>query len=127
MFQRRADQAGLVIKDTIPFLTFDAHDIGDVCLQNDRAAIQRPVFRYLHPATAAHPDVKDDVVVLMPFHPAGRPIKGRLGFRQRQIVRFADQIDVIDELQSGHQRLADVGHVHAETAVAQHQFFVGVE
>lgn len=63
MLQRGADQAGLIVKDTVTLLPFHAHDVGHIGLQDHRATIGRAVFRDLHPAAPDHAHVEDQMLV----------------------------------------------------------------
>ncbi len=127
MIQRCADDARLIVQHLAAFLTLQPDDLGDVGLQDDRSAIRRAVFRYLHPAVAQQAQVEDDVAVLMPPPPLHRPVFGPLAFGQLQKARPADMVDILRKGQARLQRIADVQHMNAKARVAQHQHVTRIE
>ena len=127
MFQRRLDQLCLIIQKPLAFLPFKAHHVGDVGLDDDRAAIGRSVFTNLEPPAAGHTHIKDRVVVLVPRHAESSPALRVFTVRQRKIGAAGHEVDVFRKGQTGFEQVIDVQHVLAETAVAHDQFFLRIE
>ena len=127
MVQRCADHARLIVQHLAAFLAFQPDDLGHVGLQNHRAAIRRAVFGHLYPAVTQHAHVEDDMAVLMPPLALHGPVFGPFAFRQFQIARPADAVDILRKGQARLQRLADIQHVHAKARIAQHQHVIGIE
>ena len=127
MFQRGADQPGLIVQHPVAFLPLQPHDVADIGLQDHGAAIGGAMFADLNPAAADHADVEDDMIVGVPPHPLCRPVARCLVFRQGQIARAADQIDILAKGDAGAEPVSDIRHMQAKARVAHDQPLVGIE
>ena len=127
MVQRRPDDPRLVVEHPLAFLALQPDHVGDVGLQDHRAAVHGALFADLQPAVADQCDVEHHMVIAVPGQPAVDPLLGRLAPRQEHVLAAAGAGHILAEGQPRLQRPAHVGQVAGETAVEHHQPFLGVE
>ena len=66
MIQSRADHPGLIVQQLATLDPLGADDVGDIGLQDHRAALAGAMFGHLHPSIAAHGDVEHHMAFLVP-------------------------------------------------------------